>query len=98
MNKEGISFQSIKKSLFEDEAFKTEYDNLEARYQIISAIIQARIDQNITQQELATRVGTSKSSISRLESGTYNPSVEYLERIAKGLGSTLHIELRHNKK
>ena len=71
-----------------------EYDKLKPRYEIISEIIKARRVQNITQEELALRIGTQKSNISRLESGTYNPSLDFLSKIAKGLGKEIHIELR----
>lgn len=94
MNKTGVSFKLIKNELLADKNIKIEYDNLEVRYQIISAIIQTRINLNLTQQELANRIGTSKSNISRLESGTYNPSLKYLVKVAKGLGKELHIELK----
>jgi DNA-binding XRE family transcriptional regulator len=94
MNKTEVLFKIVKADILNNEDVKREYDNLYARYQIISAIINARIELNITQQELANRVGTSKSSISRLESGNYNPSLEYLEKLARGLGKKLHIELK----
>ena len=71
-----------------------EYDKLKPRYEIISEIIKARKEQNITQEELALRIGTQQSNISRLESGTYNPSLDFLSKIAKGLGKEIHIELR----
>lgn len=94
MSKLSVSFKTIKEELLKNDILKEEYDSLEARYQIVSAIINARIKLNITQQELADRIGTSKSNISRLESGNYNPSLDYLEKLAKGLGKELHIELR----
>ena len=71
-----------------------EYDKLKPRYEIISEIIKERREQNITQEELALSVGTQKSNISRLESGTYNPSLDFLSKLAKGLGKEIHIELR----
>ena len=49
---------------------------------------------NLTQEELALRTGTQKSNISRLESGNYNPSVDFLNKIAKGLGKEIHFELK----
>lgn len=40
------------------------------------------------------RVGTQKSNISRLESGTYNPSLDFITKVAKCLGKEVHIEIR----
>jgi len=94
MNKSGVPFEVIKEKLMKDEAFKREYDALRPRYEIISQIIEARKEQNITQEELAKRMGTQKSNISRLESGNYNPSLDFLVRVAKSLGKEILIQLQ----
>lgn len=94
MSKAGVEFSRIKEEFMQDEEFKAEYEKLKPRYELISEVIKARREQNITQEELALRVGTQKSNISRLESGTYNPSLDFLSKLAKGLGKEIHIELR----
>lgn len=94
MSKAGVEFSKISEELMQDEEFKDEYEKLKPRYELISEVIKARREQNITQEELALRVGTQKSNISRLESGTYNPSLDFLSKLAKGLGKEIHIELR----
>lgn len=65
--------------------------------EIIHGIIRERKIQGITQIELARRLGTRQSNISRLESQNYNPSLEFLNRVAAGLGKELHIELRERQ-
>jgi len=80
MSKAGISFEEMKTDMLKDEEFKIEYEKLKPRYEAIEQIIRARKEQNITQAELAKRVGTQKSNISRLESGNYNPSLDFLFR------------------
>lgn len=94
MSKPGISFSKVKEDLMKDEEFKAEYEKLKPRYKIISEIIKARTEQNMTQEELAVRTGTQKSNISRLESGNYNPSLDFLFKIAKGLGKEIYIEFK----
>lgn len=54
----------------------------------------ARKQAGMTQERLADIVGTKKSNISRLESGRYNPSFEFLSRIAQGLGKELEVRIR----
>ncbi|WHH60065.1 helix-turn-helix transcriptional regulator [Petroclostridium sp. X23] len=93
MSKAGVKFSELKELLVKDEEFKAEYEKLKPRYGVISQIIEARISQNITQEELALRVGTQKSNISRLESGTYNPSLDFLAKVAKCLGKEVHVTL-----
>jgi len=94
MSKAGTSLSEIKEKLMKDEEFKKEYEKLKPRYELISQIIEARNKQNITQEELALRVGTQKSNISRLESGSYNPSLDFIMKVAKSLGKEIHIKLR----
>lgn len=94
MSKNSVSFDTIKNSLMQDEEFKTEYEKLKPRYEIISQIIAARNEKHMTQEELAKKVGTQKSNISRLESGNYNPSLDFLIKIAKCLGKNLTLEIK----
>lgn len=82
MSKAGEKLFKMKEYLMKDEEFKTEYEKLKPRYDIISQIIEARADNNITQRELALLTGTQKSNISRFESGSYNPSLDFLIKIA----------------
>ncbi|MDD2621155.1 MAG: helix-turn-helix transcriptional regulator, partial [Syntrophomonadaceae bacterium] len=39
-------------------------------------------------------VGTQKSNISRLESGTYNPSLDFLSKVARSLGKEVQVTLK----
>lgn len=61
---------------------KTEYDALQPEYDIIRAMIDARLSQNITQKELAARTGITQADISRIENGTRNPSLSMMKRLA----------------
>ena len=93
MSKAGAKFSDVREFLMMDEEFKSEYEKLKPRYDVISQIIEERAKQNITQEELAFRVGTQKSNISRLESGTYNPSLDFLIKVAHSLGKEMKIIL-----
>lgn len=93
MSRAGVSFDSFKKQLMEDVEFAEEYERLRPRYEVISQIIEARKEKNMTQEELARRIGTQKSNISRLESGNYNPSLDFLIKVAAGLGKELKIQM-----
>jgi len=53
----------------------------------------ARLAAGMTQQTLARLAKTRQANISRLERGIQNPSVEFLERIAKSVGRTIRIRL-----
>lgn len=94
MTKAGISFEEMKADMMKDEEFRTEYEKLKPRYEAIEQIIRARKEQNITQSELAKRAGTQKSNISRFESGNYNPSLDFLAKLAESLGKSLTVQIK----
>ncbi|MEQ8192371.1 MAG: helix-turn-helix transcriptional regulator [Candidatus Eremiobacterota bacterium] len=90
----GVPFEEIEAEFMKDPGFRKAVKELEPEYEIISQIIKARIEQNITQEELAQKIGTRQSNISRLEGGNYNPSLQFLKKLAKGLGKELHISFK----
>ena len=64
-----------------------------ARQEIAAQLRQVRKEQGMTQERLAEKVGTRKSNISRLESGRYNPSLDFLEKVAGGLGREIEVQV-----
>lgn len=93
MSRAGISFEEVKRELMKDEEFAREYEKLRPRYELIEQIIIARKEQNLTQSDLAKLMGTQKSNISRFESGNYNPSLDFIIKIAQCLGKELKIQM-----
>ena len=87
-------FDQYKEQLLKDPEFKQAYDDLAPEYQIIRAMIAARQELQISQQDLSQRTGINQSHISRLENGNYNPSLKFLKRVAAGLGKELHISFK----
>ena len=74
-----------------NEEFRKEWEENQPEMDIIRAIIDARISQNMTQKELSERTGINQTEISRLENGSRNPSIKLLQRLAEGMGMTLKI-------
>lgn len=66
----------------------------DTRYQVARQIRDVRKEQGMTQESLAELVGTKKSNISRLESGRYNPSLDFLVKVAKGLGKQIQVSVK----
>ena len=67
---------------------------LAPRYEVGEQLKEVRKAQHVTQEVLAERVGTKKSNISRLESGNYNPSLDFLIKVAGSLGKQIHIKIQ----
>ncbi len=87
-----MTYNEYKQSALEGNLeLRREYDALAPQYAIIDAVIAARIEKKMTQAELAKRANTKQSNISRFESGNYNPSIEFLQKIAGALDKQLEI-------
>ena len=76
----------------QDPEFKKEYEKIQPEMDIIRAIVDARVSNNLTQKELADRTGINQADISKLENGTRNPSLRLLQRLADGMDMVLKIE------
>ncbi len=84
----------LEAELLKDPEFKAEYDALEPEYELIRQIISARTEKKMTQKQLAEKIGTKQSNIARLESGNYNPSFQFLQKVAGALDKKLSFALR----
>lgn len=89
-----ISWTVHKKRLLADPEVKRYYDELESEYALISSVIEKRLAKKLSQQDLARKVGTKQSAISRLESGNANPSMKFLQKVAEALGARLSISFQ----
>ncbi len=85
-------FRNYLKEQLKDSEFAEEYEAQKPEYEAIRAVIAARLEQHMTQKELAQKTGIRQSNISRIESGSTSPTVETLARIAAGLGKELKID------
>jgi len=94
MKRKHLDFKKYKKEVFlKDREVKAEYEKLQPEFAVIEAILKARMERKLTQKKLAVRLKTKQSAISRLESGTANPSLNFLKRLAEALDSHLEIRL-----
>ena len=77
--------------------YAAEYAALEGEFSIAREAIRARKEANLTQQQLADRMGTSQTAIARMEGGKL-PSMRTLERLAKATRTTLKVSFESRKK
>ena len=89
-----LDYSAWKKKALKHVKLKAEYNKSQPEFAMIRAIIEARMREGVTQKELAKKIGTKQSVISRLESGRANPSVLFLKKLAVALGSHLEINFR----
>jgi ribosome-binding protein aMBF1 (putative translation factor) len=83
----------LKKQWMDDPQFRKEYEDADAEYEVIQTLIKARNDAELSQAELAQRIGTTQSAIARLEGGGVSPTISTLRRYAKATGTKLQVSL-----
>jgi len=83
--------EELKKEWMKDPEFVKEYEALEEEFSLASALISARSQANMTQQDVAEKMETSQSYIAKLEGGTVSPTMKALKRYAAATGSRLKI-------
>jgi transcriptional regulator with XRE-family HTH domain len=71
--------------------FRAAYDALEEEFALAEALIKARADADMTQEQVAAAMGTTQAVVARLEGGGIRPTTRTLERFAKATGNKLRI-------
>lgn len=89
-----VTWEELESEWMSDPEFVKEWKKIEPHYQLTRQLIGARLNKNMTQAELAKKVGTGQAVISRLEGGNAKPSISLLERVAKALNTEFHITIR----
>jgi len=93
MKKRGITAEEFKQKLFKTKpGFKEVYEKSQPQFELTCAMIDARLKNNLTQEQLAKKIGSKQAVISRVESGA-NVSVDFLQRVANALDLDLQVKL-----
>ena len=88
--------KDLHKEWMKNPKYVEEYNKLEPEFALARAFIKARIDAGLTQAELADKMHTKQSVVSRLESGKFLPSISTLKRFAEVTGTRLKISFDNN--
>lgn len=89
-----MDFKTHKKQLLKDPEFRKIYEETELEFQIARAIIEARINKGFSQKDLAEKLHTKQSVISRVENAKTTPSLSFLKRLAEVLNVSLQVQFR----
>jgi transcriptional regulator with XRE-family HTH domain len=77
-----------------DAEFRSAWQETELEYQVARQIVALRLKRGLSQKELARRVGTTQSTIARIENGSQNLSLRTINRLARALGATVRLDLQ----
>jgi len=83
----------IKKRKKKDRVFAADFDAGYEQFKIGVMLKQAREEAGLTQEELARRLRTKKTAISRIENHAEDIKLSTLERFAHALGKHLRVEV-----
>lgn len=86
-----MNWETHKKILLKDPKFRKALEETRIEYEIARAIILARLKHKMTQKELARRLKTKQSVISRVENAQTTPTLSFLKRFASTFGGTLQV-------
>ncbi|MBI3385267.1 helix-turn-helix transcriptional regulator [Candidatus Gottesmanbacteria bacterium] len=89
-----MDFQAHKTILLKDPKVLKALKDSEVEYKIARALILARLKKRITQKDLAYKLNTKQSVISRVENALTTPSLSFLKRLAEALNMKLTIDLK----
>jgi transcriptional regulator with XRE-family HTH domain len=84
----------IAEQLRTDPEFRAEWERTALARAVAVAIVRYRADHDLSQRELAERVGMKQPQVARLELGEVNPSMETLMRVSAQLGIEFTIDVR----
>ena len=93
-----IKSNTLHKKWMKDPQYRKEYDALEEEFALMAEVAKARARAGLSQAELAKRMKTTQSTISRLESGRGLPSTRTLGRFARATGHRLKISFEPVRK
>ena len=85
-------FNDFLNEQLQDPEVRAEYEALEPEFSIMQAMIDARKSSGMTQKQLSEKTGIAQADISKLESGSANPSLRTLQRLAAGMGMRIKIQ------
>lgn len=74
--------------------YRAAYDSMQAEFELARQLIDTRLKSGLSQGELAEKMGTSQSTIARLESGNSLPSIRTLIKFARATGSEFRISFK----
>jgi len=86
----------LKAQWMQDPAIQAAYDAQSVEFSLARQLISARAEAGLTQAQVAERMGTKQSEVSRIEAARQNISIAKLQSYAQAVGATLDIRLRVN--
>ncbi len=89
------TLKTLQAQLLADPSIRAAYDTQAEEFALARELIAARTQAGLTQADVAERMGTTQSTIARLEGGKAVPSMRSLQRYAQAVGCRAVVRLEH---
>jgi transcriptional regulator with XRE-family HTH domain len=76
-----------------DPEFAAEWQRTALAREFANVILRYRIDEKLSQRQLAKRLGVSQPRVAKLESGEHNPSIDTIISVVRQLGVEFAIDV-----
>ncbi|HCS78131.1 TPA: transcriptional regulator [Patescibacteria group bacterium] len=87
-------WEAHKKKMLKNPKIRQALKENELEYQIAKALIEARIKKGLTQADVAKKMNTRQSVISRVENAQTTPSLSFLKRLAEVFETSLQVQFK----
>lgn len=88
MDKKDLTWEKVRENL---KLTKEQEEEIRVEEEIIEAVVRARKERNLTQQQLSDISGIKQPAIARIENGTNSPMVSTLMKMLYSMGYTLKV-------
>ena len=89
------TLKTLRAQLLADPSTRAAYDAQAEEFALTRELIAARTQAGLTQADVAERMGTTQSTVARLEGGKAVPSMRSLQRYAQAVGCRAVVRLEH---
>ncbi|MCL2467361.1 MAG: helix-turn-helix transcriptional regulator [Micrococcales bacterium] len=93
MNPQHDSYEQVARARRGTAEYREGYDEARRAFMLGQLVRQRRLEQELSQSELAARAGMTQPSLSRLEAGGTVPTIPVLDRLATALGAELVVTI-----
>ncbi len=93
-----VSHEDVLAEDLRDPEFRAEWERTALARWLAVEVAHYRAKHDLSQRQLAERLGVHQSDVARMETGEHTPSLDRLIRVAKGLDIELMIDIRPRKK
>ncbi len=86
------TFEQFKRESLKRPGVRKVMKETDVEFQLIEAMVEARVKNSITQKQLAEKIGVAQSALARFESGRVSPTLSFLQKVTAGLGLKLMVK------